>query len=262
MGVAGAALGTVIARIVECAIVSGYFFTNGKVRYRLRDMLLPCGDLLGEFLRISIPVMLSDSLLGVGESVLAMIMGHIGAGFVSANAIANVIQRISTIFITGLSFAGCFMIGNTLGEGHKDSARRQGNSILLIGLFFGLLAAVIIESVKGPVIASYQITIETQRIAYQLMHGISVIVIFRATNSVLTKGVLRGGGDTTFLVIADLSTMWLLAIPIGALSGLVWHLSAFWIYIALHLDQIVKAIWCIFRMRSGKWIRHITTENT
>lgn len=262
MGVAGAALGTVIARIVECGIVAGYFFMKQKVRYRLRDLLTPCGDLLREFLRISIPVMLSDSLLGVGESVLAMIMGRIGSGFVSANAIANVVQRVSTIFITGLSFAGCFMIGNTLGAGKNETARRQGNSILLIGLFFGLVAAVVIESVKAPVIRSYQITAETQQIAYQLMHGISVIVIFRATNSVLTKGVLRGGGDTTFLVVADLSTMWLLAIPIGALAGLVLHLSAFWIYLALHLDQIVKAIWCIFRLRSGKWIRYITTSNS
>ena len=262
MGVAGAALGTVIARIVECGVVAGYFFTKQKVRYRLRDLLTPCRDLLREFLRISIPVMLSDSLLGVGESVLAMIMGRIGSGFVSANAIANVVQRVSTIFITGLSFAGCFMIGNTLGAGKTDTARRQGSTILLIGLFFGLVAAAVIESVKGPVIRSYRITAETQQIAYQLMHGISVIVIFRATNSVLTKGVLRGGGDTTFLVIADLSTMWLLAIPVGALAGLVLHLSPFWIYLALHLDQIVKAVWCIFRLRSGKWIRHIATSKS
>ena len=106
MGVAGAAVGTVIARLVEFCIIVGYFLLADKhVRYRVKDLFSPCREMVGEFLRISVPVMLSDGLLGVGENVLAIIMGHIGSQFVSANAITLVVQRISTIFITGISFS-------------------------------------------------------------------------------------------------------------------------------------------------------------
>lgn len=258
MGVAGAALGTVIARIVETCIICGYFFLYDKrIHFRLHNILSPCKDMLGEFLRISIPVMLSDGLLGIGESVLAVIMGHIGSQFVSANAITNVVQRVSTIFITGIAYSGCIVTGQTLGKQQVDSARKQGYTFLGLGLIIGIVAAVIIKIISSPVINAYNITTETKAIAYQLMDAIGVIIIFRSTNSILTKGVLRGGGDTKFLVLADTSTMWLVAIPLGALAGWIWDIPAFWVYICLHADQILKAIWCVFRLQSGKWIKKI-----
>lgn len=95
------------------------------------------------------------------------------------------------------------------------------------------------------------------KIALQLMDALSLIVIFRSANSILTKGVLRGGGDTRFLVAADTLTMWCFAIPLGAPAGLVLHLPAFWVFLLLHIDQIIKAVWCVFRLKSGKWVKTI-----
>ena len=258
MGVAGAALGTVIARIVETAVICGYFWVvDQRVRYRVKDLLSPCRDMVGEFLRVSVPVMLSDGLLGVGDNVLAVIMGHIGSSFVSANAITVVVQRISTIFITGLSYSGCFIIGKTLGEGEQAKVKRQGYTFLILGLVIGALAGGITFLIRTPVINAYNITADTKLIAEQLMDAISIIIIFRSTNSILTKGVLRGGGDTRFLFLADTITMWCIAIPLGALAGLVLHLPAFWVFVFLYSDQIIKAVWCVFRLRSGKWVKKI-----
>ena len=258
MGVAGAALGTVIARVVETGIMCTYVFrVDKKITYRFRDLFSKCGDMVREFLRISIPVMLSDSLLGIGESVLAVIMGHIGSQFVAANAITVVVQRLSTIFISGMAHAGCIITSQTLGEERVEDAKRQGITMLLIGTLVGILAAGIITLLKTPVINSYNITDDTKLIAHQLMNAISFIVIFRSANTILAKGVLRGGGDTKFLVYADSSLMWFVAIPLGALAGLVLNLPSFWIYVCLYIDQILKAIWCVFRLRSGKWIKKI-----
>ena len=258
MGVAGAALGTVIARVVETTIMCTYVFrVDKKITYRFRDLFSKCADMVREFLRISIPVMLSDSLLGIGESVLAVIMGHIGSQFVAANAITGVVQRLSTIFISGMAHAGCIITSQTLGEEKVEDAKRQGTTMLLIGTLVGILAAGIITLLKTPVINSYNITDDTKFIAHQLMNAISFIVIFRSANTILAKGVLRGGGDTKFLVYADSSLMWFVAIPLGALAGLVLNLPSFWIYVCLYIDQILKAIWCVFRLRSGKWIKKI-----
>lgn len=70
------------------------------------------------------------------------------------------------------------------------------------------------------IIGAYNITAETQEIAYQLMKSVAIMVIFQATQSMLTKGVLRGGGDTRFLVVADIAFMWLLSIPLGYFSAM------------------------------------------
>ncbi|MBP5223804.1 MAG: MATE family efflux transporter, partial [Lachnospiraceae bacterium] len=66
-------------------------------------------------------------------------------------------------------------------------------------------------------------------------------------------------GDTRMLMLADNIFLWVLSIPLGCLAGFVWHLSPFWIYIALKFDQIAKAIWCVLRLSSGKWIKKIHT---
>lgn len=258
LGIAGAALGTVIARVVEVTIICGYFLlVDKRIAYRIKDVFCKCGDMFGEFVRISVPVMLSDGLLGVGDSVLAIIMGHIGSQFVAANAITTVVQRVSTIFITGIAFAGCFIIGQTLGEHKLNAAKRQSYTMLALGLGIGVFAALVIQIISNPVINYYNIADDTKAVAAQMMSAISIIVIFRATNSILTKGVLRGGGDTKFLLLADTTTMWLIAIPLGYLAGLVLDIPPFWVLICLQSDQIIKAVWSIFRLKSGKWIKKV-----
>ena len=81
--------------------------------------------------------------------------------------------------------------------------------------------------------------------------------VFQATNSIMTKGVLRGGGDTKVLMLADNIFLWAASIPLGILAGFVLHMPAFWIYFCLKIDQVLKAVWCVIRLRSGKWIKKI-----
>ena len=130
-------------------------------------------------------------------------------------------------------------------------------TFLALGFAIGILAGVIIYLISGPVIHMYKVSQETEEIARQLMLAVGFIVIFMSGNNIMTKGVLRGGGDTRFLMVADILFLWAVSIPLGALAGLVWHLPPFWIYVSLKLDQIIKAFWCITRLHSRKWIKII-----
>lgn len=258
MGVAGAALGTLISRIFEFAIICGYFwFVDKTVAYRMKDFFCKCGDILRDYIRISIPVLVSDGLLGLGNTAVAMVYGRLGSSFVSANSIAAVTMQLSTVVIQGMSNASSIITGHTLGEGKVKEAQDQGYTFLAMGAIFGLFAAVLILFIADPIISFYNITQETREIAFQLMDAVAVIVFFQAMNSILTKGVLRGGGDTKFLMVADILFLWVVSIPLGCLAGFVWKLPAFWIYICIRIDQIIKAVWCIGRLKSGKWIKKI-----
>lgn len=261
MGVAGAALGTLISRIFEFAIICGYFwFVEKGVAYRIKDLFGKCGDILSDYIRISIPVLVSDGLLGLGNTAVAMVYGRLGSSFISANSIAAVTMQLSTVVIQGMSNASSIITGHTLGEGKVKEAQEQGYTFLALGAIFGLVAAVIIMIIADPVVGFYNITQETHDIAMQLMDAVAIIVFFQAMNSILTKGVLRGGGDTKFLMIADILFLWVVSIPLGCLAGFVWHLPAFWIYFCIRIDQVIKAVWCIGRLRSGKWIKKIDTR--
>ncbi|MGI6200542.1 MAG: MATE family efflux transporter [Christensenellales bacterium] len=256
MQIEGAALGTLIARLAECGIIGGYFlFADKKIGFRLRDLFVSCKAYTATFFKYSLPVIISDTLLALGNNMVAIIMGHIGASFVAANAIVSQTVRLSTVFNQGLSNASGIITGNTLGAGERDKAYRQGVTFFLLSIAIGVAAAGIILILCPIFIANFNITADTQAIAYELMAAVAVMVVFQTVQGVLTKGVLRGGGDTRFLMIADMLFLWLVSVPAGYLAGLVLHLPAFWIYIALKLDWAIKSIWCAFRLRSRKWIR-------
>ena len=260
MGVAGAALGTLIARLFEAGMILGYLFLRDKkILFRIRDIFMKTGSLLGEYIRISIPVLISDGILALGNNSVAMVIGHLGATFVAANAITSVTQQLSTVVIQGVSQAGAIVTGQTLGRDGKEKTMSQGWMFLGLGFGLGAISALFIMLVSSPIINAYNISEETKHIAHQLMNSISLIIVFRATNSIMTKGVLRGGGDTKMLMITDNVFLWILSIPLGILAGFVFHWSAFWIYVALKADDIVKTIWCVFRLKSEKWIKRIST---
>jgi putative MATE family efflux protein len=258
MEIQGAALGTLLARLFEFVVICGYFFWKEKeIRYRIHDLWEKCGSLLTEYINIGLPVFISDALLALGNSAVAMVMGRIGKTFVSANSITFITQQLSTVMIQGICQAGCIVTGHTLGRGEREEAQKQAWKFLWLGIGIGALAGVIILLISDTVIGFYNITEETKAIARQLMRAISLIVVFQSMNSIMMKGVLRGGGDTKFLMAADILFLWIASVPLGALAGLVWELPAFWVYFFLKIDQIIKSFWCVFRLRSGKWMKGI-----
>ncbi|MBR5424978.1 MAG: MATE family efflux transporter [Clostridiales bacterium] len=262
MGIAGAALATFIARVFEAMLDLGYLvIIDTKIGFRIRHMFMKTKTLISEYLRVCIPVLISDAILAFGSNAVTMVIGHLGSDFVAANSITTVTQQLSTVLIQGVCQAGAIITGQTLGKGKKEQAEEQGWLFLGMGFALGFLSALFIFFTKTPVIQSYgkETTAEAVSIAYQLLNAISLIIIFQATNSIMTKGVLRGGGDTKVLMFADNIFLWAMALPLGILAGFIFELPAFWIYFFLKSDQIAKTIWCVWRLRSRKWIKKIST---
>lgn len=254
LGIVGAAIATLTARVLEFAIIVGYFLLFDKrIGYRIGDLLRPCREYLRDYIYYCVPVLVSDTLLGLGNNMVSVIMGHIGDSFVAAFAIISQITRMTTVFAQGVSNAACVITGNTLGEGKPEKTYRQGVTFLALAVCIGVAAGVIILSLGPAIIAASRLKDETASIAMQLIWAESITVIFNSTQGTLTKGVLRGAGDTRFLMVADILFLWLLSVPLGYLTGLVWSCPAFVVYFALRADWIVKSTWCAARLFRGKW---------
>ena len=125
MGTEGAALGTFLGRIFEFSVICIYFFFyDKKIGYRLKDIFMNCKSIVRDYITVSIPVFISDILLALGNSAVAMVMGRIGKDFVSANSITVVTQQLTTVFIQGVCHSGSIITGHTLGEGKKKAQSR------------------------------------------------------------------------------------------------------------------------------------------
>ena len=258
MEIAGAALATSIAWVVQLLVICGYFFfAERDIGYRLSDLKTDCGAVRREYFRISVPVLISDGLLGLGSSAISVVMGQLGQTFAAANSVTMVVQQMSTVLHHGTAGAAGIVTGHTMGKGDFEQAQKQGYAFVLIGVVIGVLAAGGILLLRRPVIAYYHVSDEAKEIAWQLLNALIVVVIFQSVNGVLTKGVLRAGGDTRFLMVADVLFLWTASIPFGALAAFMWHQPAVVVFELLKVDQVIKCAWCLWRLHSGKWRKNI-----
>ena len=258
MQIAGAALGTVLARIVEFAIIAGYFFFRERhIQYRIRDLFCSVRDLIPVYFRFSVLVIFSDFLLGTGNSMVSVVIGHISTSFVAANSIVTMIQRLSSVMTQGVGQASAVLTGNRVGNGEVEKAVEEGRTMIVLSFLLGLVTGGIILLIGPAIINAYSIPAQTRDIAMQLLAAISLMVVFQSLQSVLTKGILRGGGDTRYCMIVDAGFLWLVSIPFGWIGGVMIGTSAFITYILLKLDWIIKVVLCLRRFHSRVWIKKV-----
>ena len=257
--IAGAAITTVIARICEFSVTFGYLlWFDERLKVKITDFFRRIDlHIVKQFIHMAVPVIVSDGLLTLGNNALAMIMGRMGTAMVAAHAITNVTMQLSTVATQGLSSTSSVMTSNTVGREEYDKAQAQGYTFLTLSVFIGIFAGIFILVTKPFVLSLYNVTAETRAVASQLLSVMALIVLFQCVQSVMTKGVLRGGGDTKFLMLADALFLWVASIPLGYLTGLVWNMPPYIVYFCLYIDFAIKSFWCIFRLRSRKWIRNV-----
>ena len=257
----GAAVGTVIARTFEFLFIFGYFaLKDQNFGFRLKDFSLREPGLRKQYLHYSLPVIISDTFLGVGIALGSVIIGHISAEFVAANAIVITANQLLTIGNSAMAGASAVVIGNTIGAGDTDRAYRQGLAYVVLSVCFGIIFSLIIILLRDPYLKLYAITEETAAMARDFFLFMIIMSPIQTLAFVTSKGILRGGGDTRFLMIFDSILVWVLSLPLGALAGLVWHLPPFWIYFFLKLEFGAKGLICTARFFTKKWIRVIHAD--
>lgn len=258
LGVVGAAIGTVIARVFEFCFILGYFvLKDERIGFRLKHLLLRGGALWGQYMKYAIPVLISDTLLGLSLSLVSTVLGHVGEAVAAANAITGSIIQITTVVNTATGIASAIVIGNTIGEGDIARAKREGNSYMILSFLFGLVLVVPLLLLEGPYFSLYEISESTRVIAHGILLVNCCMLPFQTNAYASSKGVLRGGGDTRFIMVADSACIWLISLPLGALAAFVWNWSPVWIYVCLRIQYPLKGLICFLRYASGKWIKEI-----
>lgn len=259
MGITGAALGTLIARLFEFLFVFGnLIFVDQKIRLRVPDLFQGASrEIRTNYLHYSIPLLISDTSLGVSLALVAVVLGHTGTQVTTATSVVNTIVQMLSILNMAMAGASAVVIGNTLGEGNVELAKRQGNAYVLIALLFGLLMIIPLYLLEGPYLSLYDISETARSIAHDCITINCMFLPAQMIAFVTSKGILRGGGDSAFLLRWDTILIWVVSLPLGALASFVWHLSPFWIYFFLRMEYPLKGILCLIRFLSGKWINVI-----
>ncbi len=265
MGVRGAAVATLTARLLEVAIVVVHMARSRFFRVDLRLLFRPGAEMARRFLRYGGLVVCNETMWGVGTSIFPTIMGHMAGStdILAAYTIAGNVEKIVMVISFGLSSTAAIVIGREIGAGRSDRVLDVGKALNALAAVGGLvLGAVLLlfvwTAAPAWVYPLFQLSPGAASVASMMMVVMALDMPLKDFNTVNIVGVLRGGGDVRAATLIDIGPLWLAAIPYAALCGLVLKTSVFWVYLAFPLEQAVKSFAGVWRLRSGQWVRDLT----
>lgn len=262
LGAVGVAIATAASRVVE--LVGGFVVSalSKDVKLKLSEVFRRNKVLTGDFIRLALPALGNDVSWGVAFSMYSVILGHLGNDAVAANSIVVVIRNLTTTFCFAVAGAGGILLGNVMGTGDLDKAKRYASEVVKMTVISGAFGGVILIAAIPLVLRFASASLTDTAMGYlRVMLWInSYYIMGAAVNTSLIAGVFRAGGDTRFGLICDSIDMWCYAVPLGFLAAFVLKLPVLWVYFLLCTDEFVKWPWVLRHYRSGAWAKNITRE--
>ena len=258
MGVVGAAIATVIARIVSVFYLIYIIYKNKlPMAGNFQELFKLSWSFIAKALKISLPVFGHEIMWVTGVSMYVIIYGRIGT---EATAAIQVVKSISNLVFTlvfGLSSGTAAIIGQEIGAGNEENAYKYAVELLKISLVIGTAVALFVYAICPVVLILMKVDSAIYPLARQIVFSEGILIIIKTTGTLFIVGVLRAGGDTLWTMFADLIPLWTFAIPLTYIAGLKFGLPIALVYLCSGSDELLKMPFCIQRLKSSKWINNL-----
>ena len=266
LGIQGAAVATLLARITEFAVCSFCAVRSRLLPIQWRAFFRPGWEMLRRFVKYSSPVILNETAWGLGNSMLTVILGYTdnSVEMLAANAVMGNLNRLFLVVCFGLGAATAVIIGKSIGEGRShqevmDLSRTLLVFTALVGAGLTALSLLLVPTLFVPVVFPlFKLTGQSAAIAAALAVTSFVMIPLHAYSISAVTGVLRAGGDVAWSAALDIAPQWLLALPLTALLALVFKANYWFIAAAIQAESLLKVPLCALRIRTGKWIHDVT----
>ena len=263
LGIQGAAIATLISRFVEAAVMVIYvFFIDKKLGFKLKDFLLPGGKLFGDLLRYGAPVLGGQVVWAINSLAQSAIIGRMSAEAIASVSVAGNLNTLLFMVVLGLSAALGIITGKTVGSGKyelmKEYARTAQVLFAAIGVFMGTLLFLL----RGPFLTLYDLAPDTISVAKQFLTVLSIAMIGRCYQATCLSGLVKAGGDVSFVFKNDTIFVFLVVLPSAIIAQRVFHAPSWVVYACLMSDQILKCFVAIWKINSFNWIKNLTRSDT
>ena len=259
-GIKGAAIATLISRILEFSILLLLAYKHHLISLKNTFKDFVVSRLLGkEIMRRGFPLFLNHLSWGLGMVALSSSYAA-KADVLSALHIFNTTTAFFSIIYNALAVGVSIMIGNVLGEGKPEEAKRNAWQMLIFGIMSGVVFGVILISLSPFIPLSFkEVSVQEKELASKLLiiYG-SCLSFF--TIPTVSFGALRAGGKPQPVLILDVISMWIWSVPIAWLLITYTMVDLVWIYLAVQFGDFFKAVIGIIVMKKVNWANNLTTE--
>jgi putative MATE family efflux protein len=261
MGVRGAAVATLIARIVETCIMVVYVrFVDKRLKIKYKELLGVNRALLSDFFKYGFPVMIGDILWGFAGTMQAAIFGRLGTEPIAAQSVTLIMFSFLTVVVWGISGAAAVIIGKTVGSGDYVLVKRYARLLQVVFASFGVLTCITFLGLRETLISFYAFSDETKIMVKQFMTIMAFATLGTAYHAPCFTGIIRAGGDTSFVLKVDFICAWFVIIPSACLAAFVFHQPPAVVFFFLKCDQYFKWIIAIVKTNRFRWIKNLTRE--
>ena len=261
MGITGAALATVLARVFETVMV-----VIAVLRKRcppLRSaLLLHSGnkELHRDYWKYTLPLLINQLGWGGGVTMYSVIMGHLGSNAVAANSIASIVRSMIASLCWGIASGVGIIIGGMLGRNELEKAKRAGGSFVRFSILIGAASGIVILAITPLVLHFIHLEPQAQHYLKFMMFMAAYYIIGNSLNSTVIGGIFPSGGDTKFGMCCDVITLWGVVVPMGMIGAFVLKLPVLAVALILTLDEFVKLPAVYRHYMKYKWVKNITKE--
>ena len=257
----GAAVGTIIARVVEFISILLYLlFAKRDVKLNIKEMINIDKETIKKNFRFALPVIINELGWGLGTTLYSVVYGHMSNDVVAAMTIATALEDLVWALLIGVSTACSVIVGNQLGANDLKGAEVTAKKLLIFGLILSALLGGIMLAIIEPYIMLYNASDVVMTYIRRVCIAYAILMPARTFNLIMIVGILRSGGDTLFCMIMELSCLWGVGLLSGTIGAFVFNLDVLFVYLLFESEQIIKIIIGFFRYKQKKWVRNIAIK--
>lgn len=261
MGITGAALATVLARVFETVMVVIAVARKSCPPLNIKRMLHSGNkELHKDYWKYTVPLLINQLGWGGGVTMYSVIMGHLGSDAVAANSIASIVRSMIASLCWGIASGVGIIIGGMLGRSELDEAKKAGGSFVRFSILIGAASGVVILALTPLILHIINLEPQAQYYLKFMMLMAAYYIIGNSLNSTIISGIFPSGGDTKFGMWCDLITLWCVVVPMGMIGAFVLKLPVLAVAFILTLDEFVKIPAVYKHYMKYKWVKNITKE--
>lgn len=261
MGIAGAAVATVISRIAETLTMWIYVTRiDRKLELKLKELLVSDPVLRRDFIRYGLPLIGGNVVWSVNMMANSAILGRFSASVITAASIANTMNSLAYVTMNGMSSAVGIITGKTVGAGKTERMKEYAYTVQLLFLGMGLLTGGVIILLKNPFIGLYSgITAEAISYSSQFITVLSITMIGTCYQAAGLFGLVKSGGDIGFVFKNDTIFVFLVVLP-SAIIASILGAPAWVVFACLKCDQILKCFVAVVKINRFDWMKNLTRD--
>ncbi len=259
MGAAGAAVGTLTARIAEiCVLITYISKKQSWIGIRIQDYLQADWKFGRKYYKVVCPLLVIQGLWGVNTALQTAILGHMTAAAIAANSAASNLFLMVKSAAVGAASAASVTMGKTIGSGDLKLAKLYSKKLQKLFVVMGIICGVLLFFIRIPVLSLYQFSPETREMANTFLMILSVVMVGMSYQMPTNGGIIRGSGSIAYSMKVDLISTWAIVIPLSMFMAFVVKASPAIVVCCLNADQIFKCVPAFLKCNYGHWIKTMT----